>query len=164
MKTEEGKSSSYEWLSTISKVKMLFVITVVMQVATDLRKKHSATFDTDSGLMSVDNRCSGCISHIAEDFIGELRDSGQVLIKGFGGTKTTGIKIGTLLWKWCNNEGQVHTFKIPNSFYVPQGGVQLLIKPRGVHSRSALSSLLKSWARLRRAFTVIGCRRCAGAL
>eukprot|EP00978_Attheya_sp_CCMP212_P032841 scaffold129914_cov59-Attheya_sp.AAC.1 len=88
-------------------------------------KEHSATFDTDSGLIGVDNRCSGCISHIAEDFIGELRDSGRV-IKGFGGTKTTGIKIGTLLWKWCDNEGQEHKFKIPNSFYVPHGGVRLL--------------------------------------
>eukprot|EP00978_Attheya_sp_CCMP212_P030428 scaffold111925_cov48-Attheya_sp.AAC.1 len=68
---------------------------------------------------------TGCISHIAEDFIGELRDSGRV-IKGFGGTKNTGIKIGTLLWKWCDNEGQEHKFKIPNSFYIPQGGVRLL--------------------------------------
>ncbi len=42
------------------------------------------------------------------------------------GQKTTGIKIGTLLWKWCDDEGQVHSFKIPNSFYVPQGGVRLL--------------------------------------
>ena len=30
---------------------------VAMQAATDLRKEHSATFDTDSGLIGVDNRC-----------------------------------------------------------------------------------------------------------
>eukprot|EP00978_Attheya_sp_CCMP212_P025957 scaffold84501_cov28-Attheya_sp.AAC.2 len=64
---------------------------VVMQAATDIRKEHSATFDTDSG---------------------GLRDSGRV-VQGFGGTKTTGIKIGTLvLWKWCNNRGQEHKFKL----------------------------------------------------
>eukprot|EP00978_Attheya_sp_CCMP212_P042050 scaffold250072_cov30-Attheya_sp.AAC.1 len=31
---------------------------VAMQAATDLRNEHSATFDTDSGLIGVDNRCS----------------------------------------------------------------------------------------------------------
>ena len=36
------------------------------------------------------------------------------------------VYVGTLVWKWYDNEGQVHKFRIPNSYYVPQGNVRLL--------------------------------------
>ena len=81
-------------------------------------------FDTDSDPIGVDNRCSEYISHIPKDFIGDLTDSSRT-IKGFAGSKTSGIKIDTLLWSWEDNAGMEHSFKIPNSYYVPQGKVQL---------------------------------------
>ena len=28
---------------------------------------------------------------------------------------------GMIILKWCNNEGIVHRFRIPNSYYVPAG-------------------------------------------
>ena len=30
------------------------------------------------------------------------------------------------MWKWCDNDGKVHKFRIPNSYYVPQGNCRLL--------------------------------------
>jgi len=37
------------------------------------------------------------------------------------------VKIGTIVWRWCDhNDGLVHHFVIPKSYYVPQGGVRLL--------------------------------------
>ena len=89
------------------------------------KRTNITRFDTDSAPVGIDNRCSGCISHVAEDFIGTLRDSDRT-IKGFAGTRTTNIKVGTLLWRWSDNEGVTHKFEIPNSYFVPSGGVRLL--------------------------------------
>ena len=88
-------------------------------------KEHKAYFDTDSKSIGINNRCSACISHDLNDFVGEVHKSDRV-IKGFAGTRTTNVKKGTVLWKWEDDMGQVHEFLIPNSYYVPQGGCRLL--------------------------------------
>ena len=67
----------------------------------------------------------GCIYHKVTDFIGELVDCNRT-IKGFGGTRTTNIKMVTIKWSWLDGEGMVTTHRIPNSYYTPQGGVRLL--------------------------------------
>ena len=81
---------------------------------------NQAHFDTDSGLIGVDNHASGCISDRIDDFDGPLQDCNHA-IKGFGRTRTTNIKIGTIIWKWGDDKGKIHKFRIPNSFYVPEG-------------------------------------------
>jgi hypothetical protein len=82
-------------------------------------------FDTDSAIVGIDNRCSGCISHVREDFIGLLRPTTRV-IKGFGGSRTMNVSIGTLRWRWEDDQGRHHEFNIPNSYYVPDGHIRLL--------------------------------------
>ena len=82
-------------------------------------------FNTDSAPIGVDNRCTACISHAIEDFEGPLEECNRA-IKGFGGTRTEGVQIGTLKWKWLDDDGKTHTFLIPKSYYVPQGKVRLL--------------------------------------
>jgi hypothetical protein len=82
-------------------------------------------FDTDSKPVGIDNRCSACISHDVTDCIGELRPSNR-WIKGFGGSRTTNIQTRTLQWLLEDDDGKVQTFRIPNSYYVEQGGVRLL--------------------------------------
>ena len=65
---------------------------VAMQ-ATDIAKNERVTkFDTDSGPIGVDNRCSGCISHDIHDFIGPMKDCNRA-IKGFGGVRTYDVKM-----------------------------------------------------------------------
>lgn len=88
-------------------------------------KEHAVKFDTDAAPIGIDNRCSGCISHVSSDFVGELKQSNRG-IKGFGGITTMNVMIGTLVWRWCDDDGREHKFIIPNSFYVPQGGIRLL--------------------------------------
>lgn len=84
-----------------------------------------AYFDTDSTEIGIDNRCTACISNDLQDFIDAPTPSGRV-IKGFGGTRHTQVMTGTLKWSWPDNQGKIHTFIIPNSFYVPNGGTKLL--------------------------------------
>ena len=129
----EGRSNKYPKSHKYgSKRTMKRIIPIAIMSALAMQTKASgpsvartATFDTDSYEIGVDNRCSGCISNNIDDFIGDMRDSKRS-IKSFGGSKTANVKIGTLQWKWMNNGGKVHNFVIPNSFYVPEGGVRLL--------------------------------------
>jgi hypothetical protein len=82
-------------------------------------------FDTDSHKIGIDNRASACISAYIEDFQGPVRKVNRT-IKGFGGEHVRDVSMGTIIWKWCDNEGKTHRFTIPNSYYVPAGGVRLL--------------------------------------
>ena len=84
--------------------------------------EHVMTFDTDSSPIGIDKRCTGCISHRIKDFEGPLIDTGGQ-IKCFGGYRTSNVQMGTLIWKWQDNQGRIHKFKIPKSFYSPDGWV-----------------------------------------
>jgi hypothetical protein len=95
-----------------------------MQGTGGLKDNHTS-FDKDSAPIGIDNRCTGCILHQIEDFEGPLQESNRA-IKGFGGTRTTNVKIGTIVWRWNDYQGKHHKFVIPKSFYVPQGNVRLL--------------------------------------
>ena len=46
---------------------------LAMQANATIANERRVTFDTDSEAVGVDNRCSGCISHVKSDFVGELR-------------------------------------------------------------------------------------------
>ncbi len=98
---------------------------LAMQANATIATERKTQFDTDSEMIGIDNRCSGCISHVRDDFVGELRRTDRV-VKGFAGTKTTNVQVGTLRWSWEDDLGRKHTFTIPNSYYVPDGRVRLL--------------------------------------
>ena len=86
---------------------------------------NETRFDTDSAKIGIDNRASACISHRLEDFVGQLTKVNRS-IKGFGGERVLNVWKGTIVWKWCDNNGHLHRFRIPNSYYVPGGGCRLL--------------------------------------
>jgi hypothetical protein len=88
---------------------------------------NSVTFDTDSVPIGVNNQCTGCISHRIKDFEGPLSKSGRS-VKGFSGSWTTNVSIGTIVWKWDDI--------IPKSFYVPEGTVRLLSPQHWAHTQN----------------------------
>ena len=103
-----------------------FTTTMANQTSTIKPMARSIpNWDSDSGMIGIDNRCSACMSHIPSDFIGPLHPSDRT-IKGFGGTRHYNVFKGTIKWHWEDDNGKVHQFTIPNSFYVPEGGVRLL--------------------------------------
>jgi hypothetical protein len=87
--------------------------------------ERETRFDTDSADIGIDNRCSACISHVESDLEGPLMHCNRV-VKGFCGSRTRNVKMGTLKWSWEDDQGDATTFRIPNSYYVPDGGVRLL--------------------------------------
>ncbi|CAJ1959006.1 unnamed protein product [Cylindrotheca closterium] len=86
---------------------------------------NRASFDTDSCQVGIDNRASACISHRIKDFVGPLVKVNRS-IKGFGGERVMNVYQGTIVWKWQDNDGRLHRFRIPNSYYVPKGNCRLL--------------------------------------
>ena len=108
--------------STLTVLSALLCHSAEQQIA---GKEREAIFDTDSGLVGIDNRCTACISHDKDDFVGPLRETDRV-IKGFGGAVTRKLMIGTISWKWTDDDGKLHRFIIKDSYYVPHGKLRLL--------------------------------------
>ena len=52
-------------------------------------------FDLDSSIIGIDNRCTACISHRRNDFIGYLTSTNKT-ITGYGGTTHKGLMKGTI--------------------------------------------------------------------
>ena len=85
---------------------------VLAMPVTAKAKPRQAVFDTDSSEIGVDNRCSACISSVIEDFEAPPIPCRRV-IRGFGGTKTSNVMQGTLVWQWLDESGMMHKFRIP---------------------------------------------------
>jgi hypothetical protein len=89
------------------------------------KRTNTAHFNTDATTIGVDNRCTTCISDKKEHFVGNFI-AGRKVIKGFHGGKTTKVMSGTIQWKWLDSNGLEHEFKIPGSYYIPDGKCRLL--------------------------------------
>ena len=86
---------------------------------------HQVEFDPDSFDIGIDNRTSRTISHCIQDFDGPVRAT-NYRIRGFTGLATGQIMIVTIVWRILDDNGCEHTIRLPNSLYVPEGGVRLL--------------------------------------
>jgi hypothetical protein len=59
--------------------------------------QHLTSFDPDSKPIGIDNQCTACISRDLKHFESPPLSTG-LAIKGFDGTRTTGVFKETLLW------------------------------------------------------------------
>ena len=100
------------------------------------QSERMTVFDTDTQWIGVDNRCSGCISHVKSDFVGRMQPTTRT-IRGFAGSRTVNVSIGTLRWEWEDDKGTIHTFLIPNSYFVPDGKVRLLSPQHWAQTQAA---------------------------
>ena len=76
-------------------------------------------------LIGIDNRCSACISPDINNFVGRVVKTDNT-ITGFGGTAITKVYRGTIAWSWHDDNGALHRFKIPHSYYIPDAKGRLL--------------------------------------
>jgi hypothetical protein len=107
-----------KWLATMA-------FAAVVMSAEAGKHDNQARFDTDSILVGVDNRATACMSDSINDFEGELIKTKRA-VKGFHGTKSYNVMMGTLVWTIEDDQGCPQAFRIPNSFYIPEGKVKLL--------------------------------------
>jgi hypothetical protein len=123
LRVERAVRRSSTFRSVGRKRTLVAFLAVAMEASQ--QQTNYVRFDADSGPVGIDNRCTACISHVKSDFVGPLKEISRA-IKGFGGTRTTGVQEGTLRWEWNDDHGVTHEFIIPGSFYVPQGEMRLL--------------------------------------
>ena len=58
---------------------------------------RTVLFDSDAKQIGIDNRCSACISHDINDFVGTAVKSNRI-IKSFGGQKHMKVYKETIAW------------------------------------------------------------------
>ena len=75
---------------------------------------YTTVFDVDANAIGIDSRCSACLSHDINDFVGRVTKTNR-RIQGFGGETLLDVYSGTIVWKWLDDEGLEHRFKIPKS-------------------------------------------------
>lgn len=91
-------------------------------------KCNSIRFESDSFVIGIDNHASRTISNNKSHFVGRIRRIDRKHVKGIDGQLS--IKgIGTIEWKIADDDGVVHRFRIPNSFFVP-GIDQCVMSPQ----------------------------------
>ncbi|CAB9526635.1 Retrotransposon protein [Seminavis robusta] len=72
-------------------------------------------FDTDSVLIAIDNCSSRCITNCMLDFI-DKPTAVKISVQGIGGSVMATYK-GTVRWSIEDEQGKVHHFTIPNTYY-----------------------------------------------
>ena len=89
-------------------------------------------FDTDSREIGIDNRASKCITCDSADVVPGTIVQVSDNVKAFGGELTIPVSTCTIRWRLQDDQGRVTTELLPDSYYVPQGGVRLL-SPQHFH-------------------------------
>jgi len=83
-------------------------------------------FDTESVPIKVDNCCSKCITNDIQDMIPSSIKQTAKIVKGFKGEQCAATCHGTICWSWDDDLGVWQTFRIPNSYYIPEATSKLL--------------------------------------
>jgi hypothetical protein len=120
MKTTQPKFRMRQYSKTKSnkgrwQVRHLALTTKTKQ-QTPKRQMKKTQFDTDSKSIKVDNCATATISNSIDDFEGPVMKTNYWLqgIRGLVGE----IMTGTVVWHIEDDEGVVHTLKLPESLYV----------------------------------------------
>jgi hypothetical protein len=133
-KYAQMQASSKSHATKASWILMVYAMSAIAISAETGNVANRIVFDTESEPIGIDNRFTATMSHRIDDFISELIPTDKV-VKGFAGSRTSNVMKGTIIWKWEDDEGKVHKFIIPNSYYVPKGGVRLLSSPTRAKSQ-----------------------------
>jgi hypothetical protein len=83
--------------------------------AMDKERRVRMEFDADSFGILIDNCCSHTLTNDINDYI-ETPVKSSVRVRGYNGS-TNSTMVGTVKWKIKDDNGKVHNFILPNSYY-----------------------------------------------
>jgi hypothetical protein len=100
--------------------------TVIIEAksATNKERKVRMEFDTDSFDILIDNCCSHTLTNDINDYIKPPVKS-SVRVRGYNGS-TNSTKVGTVKWKIKDDNGKIHNFILPNTYYSSSVETRLL--------------------------------------
>jgi hypothetical protein len=100
------------------------VIIIEAKSATNKERKTRMEFDTDSSDILIDNCCSHTLTNNINNYI-EPPVKSSVRVRGYNGS-TNSTKVGTEKWKIKDDNGKVHNFILPNTYYSSSVETRLL--------------------------------------
>jgi hypothetical protein len=98
--------------------------------AMEKRQKTRLAFDSDSYDILIDNCCSHTLTNDLKDYI-EPPIKSKVRIRGYN-SNTNSTKVGTVKWKIKDDNGKVHNFILPNTYYLPSVDVGIMRSAPGI--------------------------------
>jgi len=122
------------------------------RTAVDRRNRSRLSFDTDSYDILIDNCCSHTLTNDLSDFISPPVQS-EVKIRGYNGS-TNSTMVGTVKWKIKDDNGKVHSFILPNTYYSssvetrllsPQHWAQVRNKGRDTYCLTYHDAVIMRW-------------------
>jgi hypothetical protein len=100
------------------------VMIIEAKSATNKEKKARMEFDTDSFDILIDNCCNYTLTNDINDYI-EPPVKSSVRVRSYNGS-TNSTKVGTVKWKIKDDNGKVHNFILPNTYYSSSAETRLL--------------------------------------
>jgi hypothetical protein len=92
--------------------------------AMDKERRVRMEFDTDSFDILIDNCCSHTLTNDINDYI-EPPVKSSVRVRGYNG-RTNSTMVGTVKWKLKDDNGKIHNFILPNTYYSSSVETRLL--------------------------------------
>ena len=87
---------------------------------------EAVSFDTDSSTVICDNSANVHICNDKSMFIGEIGKTNKHYVATIGGQKNAATGMGTVRWKWTDDNGKQHTYEIKDVLYFPSSPVNIL--------------------------------------
>ena len=109
-------ATTNSWFPTFASLFRFITLSSIfcsLQASTTAVNDHR--YDSDSFLIAVDNCSSRCITNSLQDYV-QPPEKVNVRVKGIGGSVTATYK-GTVKWSAEDEDGRVHTWYIPDTYY-----------------------------------------------
>ena len=128
-------------------------------------KRKKVQFDTDSYDILIDNCCSHTLTNDINDYI-EPPVKSEVKVRGYNG-ETNSTMVGTVKWKIKDDNGKVHNFILPNTYYSssvetrllsPQHWAQVKNKGRDTYCVTYHDAIIMRWNKDK----LVACAQCFG--
>jgi hypothetical protein len=104
----------------------LQVHAVALNIDDKVSSSSSVRFDADSVTVICDNSANVHVCNTKSCFVGEIQMDKSLQVATIGGRQNASAGIGTVRWKWNDDDGVSHTFEIRDVLYFPESPVNIL--------------------------------------
>ena len=99
---------------------------IALNIDDKVGSSASVRFDADSVTVVCDNSANVHVCNDKSCFVGEITMDRSLQVATIGGKENTSAGIGTVQWKWKDDDGVFHTFEIRDVLYFPESPVNIL--------------------------------------
>ena len=98
----------------------------VYERSSRLRDAGMFSFDTDSSTIVCDNSANFSICNDKRMFVGDLKQVTKHKVATIGGKGHAPSGLGTVKWRWVDDNGKSHEYLIHDVLYFPQSPINIL--------------------------------------